>query len=83
MTISHDLGRTFDVDPSDERQRFARHGKLAPQLGAPAASQVRAECSRCGAHLLAVPHADGKLHGICPVCLSHQLTPVAARHEAA
>jgi hypothetical protein len=83
MTVSHDLGRTFDVDPFVERQRFGRHGKLAPQLGVPAASQIRAECDRCGAHLLAVPHADGKLEGACPVCLSRHLTPVADRPEAA
>jgi hypothetical protein len=83
MTVSHDLGRTFDVDPFVERQRFGRHGKLAPQLGAPAASQVRAECNRCGAHLLAVPHANGTLDGACPVCLSRQLTAVEARPEAA
>jgi hypothetical protein len=83
MTVSHDLGRTFDVDPFVERQRFGKHGKLRPQLGSPAASQVRAQCERCGAHLLAVPQANGALDGACPVCLSHHLTAVEARHEAA
>ena len=84
MTVSHDLdGRTFGVDAEAPPQRFGRYGRLAPQLGAPASGQVRAECARCGTHLLAIPHVDGALEGTCPVCLSPRVTPVEGRHVAA
>jgi hypothetical protein len=83
MTVSHELGRTYGVDVEAPPPRFTRNGRLAPQLGAPAAGQVRAECTRCGSHLLAIPHADGSLEGICPVCLSPRVTPVPAHRAAA
>ncbi len=82
MTVSHDVGRTFDVE-LDSVPHSSRYGRLAPQLGAPAKGQVRAECTRCGTHLLAVPHADGTLEGVCPVCLSPRVMPVEGHHAAA
>lgn len=72
-----------EFDASIDRPRFARYGRLAPQLGVPAAQQVRAECAKCGTHLLAVPHEAGNLTGTCPVCLGHQVTAVAAHHATA
>jgi hypothetical protein len=85
MTVSHghDLGRTFRVDVDAPPPRFNRYGRLAPQLGAPAASQVRAQCNRCSTHLLAIPHASGGLEGMCPVCLSPRVTAVGAHRAAA
>jgi hypothetical protein len=82
MTVSQDLGHTYGVDVDAPPARFPRYGHLAPQLGAPAAMQVRAECTRCGTHLLAIPHTDGSLEGLCPVCLSPRVTPVAHRAAA-
>ena len=81
MTVSHDLGRTFDADAPPPR--FSRYGRLAPQLGAPASGQIRAECTRCGTHLLAIPHGDGGLEGVCPVCLSPRVVPVEGHRAAA
>lgn len=83
MTVSHDLGDRFEVDALSQRPRFGRYGRLAPQFGAPAASQVRAECDRCGSHLLAVPLGDGTLEGRCPVCLGHRITAVAPHRATA
>jgi hypothetical protein len=82
MTVSHDLGRTYEGD-ADAPPSLSRYGKLAPQFGGSAAGQVRAECDRCGTHLLAVPHGDGSLEGTCPVCLNQQVTRVAVHHAAA
>jgi hypothetical protein len=83
MTVSHDVSRSYGVDLDARSPTFARPGRLAPQLGAPASGQVRAECTRCGTHLLAVPHGDGTLEGVCPVCLSARVTPVEAHRAAA
>jgi hypothetical protein len=82
MTVSHDPGRTFGVDAGAPPPRFNRYGRLAPQFGAPAATQVRAECIRCQSHLLAIPQPDGTLEGVCPVCLSPRVTPVDRRAAA-
>jgi hypothetical protein len=82
MTVSHDLGRTYESTP-DAPSRVGGYGRLAPQFGAPPGGQVRAECDLCGTHLLAVPHADGTLEGVCPVCLSPRLTRVQVRLSAA
>jgi hypothetical protein len=81
MTVSHGLDNSYDS--LAQRPRFGRYGKLAPQLGAPAATQVRAACDRCGSHLLAVPHGDGTLDGSCPVCLGRHVTAVASHHATA
>lgn len=72
-----------DVETLELRPRFGRYGKLAPQVGVPLSRQVRAECTRCGTHLLAIPHDDGGLSGTCPVCLSHTVTAVAVHHATA
>lgn len=83
MTISHqEVVRTFSV-AEDAGAGLAGYGQLAPQIGAPATGQVRAECRRCGTHLLAVPHEGGILEGTCPVCLSSQVAPVGDHHAAA
>lgn len=71
------------LDTPTEGPRFERPGRLAPQLGMPAADQVRAQCDNCGTHLLAVPLEDGRLAGTCPVCLTQAVTPVGAHHAAA
>ena len=67
----------------EPRARLGRYGRLAPQLGVPASRQVRAECTRCGSHLMAVSREDGKLTGTCRVCLSHTVTAVGAHHATA
>jgi hypothetical protein len=82
MAIRHDL-RDGSTDVTDERSRFGRYGRLAPQIGTPLDRHVRAECDRCGSHLLAVPQADGTLDGVCPVCLNHRVHAVAGHHAAA
>lgn len=71
------------TDVPIERKRFARHGRLAPQFGAPVADQLRAACDGCGSHLMAVTRRDGTLSGTCPVCLGRQLTPVPGPPAAA
>lgn len=71
------------MDAQPDRARFGRYGRLAPQLGAAAADQLRAECSGCGTHLMAVTLGDGSLSGTCPVCLGHHITAVARPHAAA
>ena len=81
MTVSHGPDTAYET--SAQRSRTGRYGQLAPQLGAPAATQVRAECDRCGSHLLAVPRGDGALEGSCAVCLGRHLSPVAAHHATA
>jgi hypothetical protein len=84
MTVSHDLGHTYGVDvDAPPPPRFPRYGRLAPQLGAPASGQIRAACSRCETHLLAIAHTDGSLEGVCPVCLSPRVSPVDVPHAAA
>ena len=83
MTVSHQEVVSNHGVASDARQRTPRHGHLAPQLGAPAATQIRAACQRCGTHLLAVPHADGSLEGTCPVCLSLRVERVGGHHATA
>ena len=54
--MRQDLHVENDLDALIDRPRFRRYGRLAPQLGIPAGQQVRAECTECGTHLLAVPH---------------------------
>jgi hypothetical protein len=83
MTVSHELGHSYGVDVDAPPPRFSRYGRLAPQFGAPAAGQLRAECIRCGTHLLAIPHTDGTLEGVCPVCLSPRVMPVEVHPAAA
>ena len=62
---------------------FGRPGRLAPSPGAPQADQVRCACDRCGTHLMAAARLDGGLEGVCPVCLSRSMTPVADHRAAA
>ena len=81
--MRQDLHVETDLDALTDRPRFRRYGQLAPQLGIPAGQQVRAECTGCGTHLLAVPHEGGRLSGTCPVCLGHSVTAVAGHHATA
>jgi hypothetical protein len=83
MAIRHDLEDGSSVGAMNEPSRLGRYGRLAPQVGTPLAKQVRAECDRCGSHLLAVPHSDGTLDGVCPVCLNQRIHAVRAHHAAA
>jgi hypothetical protein len=53
-----------------------RFGRLAPAVGA-SSGEVRCECVRCGAHLLAAPGLRGELFGVCLVCGAENFTPVS------
>ncbi len=67
----------------DEAPRFRRHGRLSPYPSALEGPQVRCECDRCGAHLLAIEAPTGALEGTCPVCLGRSVSPVPAHLPAA
>lgn len=77
--------RLDEVELQDQapRSRFRRQGRLAPFPGAPHSEQVRCACDRCGSHTLAASRPDGSFEGVCPVCLSRSMHPVAAPHAAA
>jgi hypothetical protein len=51
-----------------------RFGRLAAPPGP--GGEVRCQCDRCGAHLLATTLGGGSYSGICPVCGGDAITPV-------